>query len=134
MDAHGGHSSGCILLNGIPLTAERFKRKCAIVPQEDHHWSFLTTRETLLFAADLFMPGSVSRAELQQAVEDMLDRMGLRSCADTIVGNVLMKGLSGGQMRRLSLATILMKSVDVIFLDEPTSGKLLVTELVFFVC
>jgi ABC-type multidrug transport system ATPase subunit len=48
--------------------------------------------------------------------------MGLVTCQDTIVGNQFIKGLSGGQQRRLSVAVALMKKLDIIFLDEPTTG------------
>mmetsp|Transcript_14704 Transcript_14704/g.32159 ORF Transcript_14704/g.32159 Transcript_14704/m.32159 type:complete len:649 (-) Transcript_14704:1948-3894(-) len=120
MDAPGGTSTGSITLNGTPLTADRFKRRCALVAQEDHHWAFLTCRETIRYAADLFMP--LSTEEKDREVESLLHKMGLESCADTLVGNAFMKGLSGGQMRRLSLAVILLKTLDVIILDEPTSG------------
>ena len=120
MEAHGGESIGSLTLNGTPLTASRFSRRCALVAQEDHHWAFLTCRETIQYAADLFM--SASSAEKKRAVDDILKKTGLESCADTIVGNIFMKGLSGGQMRRLSLAVILMKKLDVVILDEPTSG------------
>ena len=120
MEAHGGESIGSLTLNGTPLTASRFSRRCALVAQEDHHWAFLTCRETIQYAADLF--SSASSEDKKRAVDDILKKTGLESCADTIVGNIFMKGLSGGQMRRLSLAVILMKKLDVVILDEPTSG------------
>jgi ABC-type multidrug transport system ATPase subunit len=120
LEAHGGVTTGSLTLNGTPLTASRFSRRCALVAQEDHHWAFLTCRETISFAADLYM--SASAEEKKREVDSMIQKMGLESCADTIVGNQFMKGLSGGQMRRLSLAVILMKKLDVVILDEPTSG------------
>ena len=120
LEALGGETTGSLTLNGTPLTASRFSRRAALVAQEDHHWAFLTCRETISYAADLFM--NTTKEEKKREVDSMLQKMGLESCADTIVGNLFMKGLSGGQKRRLSLAVILMKKLDVVILDEPTSG------------
>lgn len=120
MEGSGGVRTGYVDINGEPLTPELFRRCCSYVPQHDRGWAFLTCRETLRFAADFFHSGS--RAEKAERVEELLRSMGLESCADTKVGNELVKGLSGGQRRRLSLAVAMMKDPLVLFLDEITSG------------
>jgi len=44
------------------------------------------------------------------------------SCADTRVGDAKVRGISGGEKKRLSLACELLASPSVIFADEPTTG------------
>jgi ABC-type multidrug transport system ATPase subunit len=52
----------------------------------------------------------------------LLASFGLKEQADTIVGTPIQKGLSGGQKRRVSVATQLITAPKILFLDEPTSG------------
>ncbi|KAG1665893.1 Protein white [Nymphon striatum] len=48
---------------------------------------------------------------------------GLMKCADTKIGGPnSFKGISGGEMKRLSFATQMMENPDILFCDEPTSG------------
>jgi len=49
-------------------------------------------------------------------------QLGLSEQADTIVGDVFLKVLSGGQQRRLSIALEVLTQPENFFLDEPTSG------------
>lgn len=50
---------------------------------------------------------------------------GLLSLADTVVGGSVGSGLSGGQKRRLCVALQMINLPSVLFLDEPTSGSLI---------
>ena len=51
-----------------------------------------------------------------------MDQLGLAKSANTVVGNTKVRGLSGGERKRLSIACEMISSPPVIFLDEPTSG------------
>eukprot|EP00429_Kryptoperidinium_foliaceum_P020445 CAMPEP_0176039304 /NCGR_PEP_ID=MMETSP0120_2-20121206/19483_1 /TAXON_ID=160619 /ORGANISM="Kryptoperidinium foliaceum, Strain CCMP 1326" /LENGTH=544 /DNA_ID=CAMNT_0017372699 /DNA_START=117 /DNA_END=1751 /DNA_ORIENTATION=- len=118
--ASKGQTKGDVMLNGKPLTRRSFAGCAAYVAQDSLLWSRLTARETLEYAAELYGGGS-SPAERTAFVDEMLMKT-LASCANTFVGDLLRKGLSGGQKRRLSVAEALMKRPSMLILDEPTSG------------
>lgn len=98
------------------------KRLSCFVEQEDALLGSLTVRETMRFAARLSLPRSVSREEGNRRVEELLEAFGLRDQADSLVGTPVRKGISGGQKRRLSVASQLVAGKKMLFLDEPTSG------------
>jgi ABC-type multidrug transport system ATPase subunit len=112
--------SGYVTLNGHKVDSQLLRNFCSFVPQDDHLWPFLTCRETLSYAADFYL--SKSSQEKKAEVDRLIKELGLEKCANTICGNQFLKGLSGGQKRRLSLALALIKNPLVLFLDEPTSG------------
>jgi len=45
----------------------------------------LTVRENLMFSANLRLPQSVSRAQRRDKVDDIIDELGLKACANTKV-------------------------------------------------
>ena len=120
LEGSSGSRTGYVDLNGKAMTPEVFKQYCAHVPQHDQGWPFLTCYETVQVAADFFVRANVS--ERRARADGILETMGLQSCRHKRVGNEYIKGLSGGQRRRLSLAVAFMKNPLVVFLDEVTSG------------
>lgn len=65
---------------------------------------------------------SVSSKERSTRVDELLSSFGLRDQANLLVGTPIRKGISGGQKRRLSIASLLITGPKILFLDEPTSG------------
>jgi ABC-type multidrug transport system ATPase subunit len=111
-----------ILINRAKVSSSTFRRASCYVEQEDSLIGSLTARETLEFAAKLGLPSSVTKTERKRRVEGLLASFGLLRSADTIIGTAVRKGLSGGQKRRVSVASQLITCPKVLFLDEPTSG------------
>jgi ABC-type multidrug transport system ATPase subunit len=114
--------SGEVLFNGRKEGGAQRRRLMSYVTQEDSLMGILTVRETLWFAARFYYGYGIDIKPVKEQIEAIVDSMGLRSCADTIVGNIFMKGLSGGQKRRLSVGVELISSPAILLLDEPTSG------------
>lgn len=94
----------------------------AYVRQEDVHLPALTVREAIEHAARFQAVQGDTEADIQKRVDDMLDSLLLRECEHTKVGNHMLAGISGGQMRRLSIAVSIIRRPPVLALDEPTSG------------
>ncbi|KAE9618703.1 putative sulfate-transporting ATPase [Lupinus albus] len=114
------HLSGLLEFNGKPTSNNPYK--FAYVRQEDLFFSQLTVRETLSLATELQLPNISSAEERDEYVNNLLFKLGLVSCADTNVGDAKVRGISGGEKKRLSMACELLASPSVIFADEPTTG------------
>ncbi|CAN6575749.1 unnamed protein product [Malus baccata var. baccata] len=112
--------SGTILLNGR-------KRKlsfgtAAYVTQDDNLIGTLTVRETISYSARLRLPDKMAWSEKRALIESTIIEMGLQDCADTVIGNWHLRGISGGEKRRVSIALEILTRPRLLFLDEPTSG------------
>jgi ABC-type multidrug transport system ATPase subunit len=113
---------GNILVNGEPITASRLSRIARYVEQEDALIGSLTVKETVGFAAQLALPKSISKQERITRVQHALVSFGIQEQADSLIGTPLRKGISGGQKKRVCVASQLVTSPKILFLDEPTSG------------
>jgi ABC-type multidrug transport system ATPase subunit len=81
----------------------------------------LTVRQALTFASRLRLSGTSEFK--QQRVEELLGQMHLKVCADFRFGGGLVRGVSGGQRKRVCIATELIARPTFLFCDEPTSGS-----------
>jgi ABC-type multidrug transport system ATPase subunit len=93
----------------------------AFCPQDDQLHGFYTCKSYLQHYARLSGLASNSDATNRE-IDRLLSQLGLTGQADTIVGDLFFKGLSGGQKRRLSIALEALTHPQNLFLDEPTSG------------
>ncbi|OCK78636.1 putative ATP-binding cassette transporter [Lepidopterella palustris CBS 459.81] len=120
--AAGATTHGDILTNGQSIAWKQLRHLSAYVEQEDALIGSLTVYETMDFAARLALPPSISKKERIARVDDLLISFGMAGQAHTIVGTPIKKGLSGGQKKRLGVASRLVTDPKILFLDEPTSG------------
>ncbi len=104
----------CLMGHSICREADAVRRCINVSPQTTAVAPNLSVRENLALTAGLW---GIPRSRITPAVEEMLDRMGLRDVADDRA-----RTLSGGWQRRLSIAMALITDPQVLFLDEPTLG------------
>jgi ABC-type multidrug transport system ATPase subunit len=122
MSALSGRTSadtGAVLLNGKDLHAnfEALKQDIAVVPQKDVLHDPLPLGKALWYTAKLRLPPDTSRKEIESALHEMLETVGLTRCRATAI-----RHLSGGQVKRASLANEILCKPSLLFLDEVTSG------------
>jgi ABC-type multidrug transport system ATPase subunit len=112
-------NGGAVLVNGQNLHAhfDALKRDIAVVPQRDILHESLAVGMALQFTAELRLPPDTGRAEMHETVHEMLGVVGLTKRRATLI-----RHLSGGQVKRASLANELICKPTLLFLDEVTSG------------
>ncbi|ODV96600.1 hypothetical protein PACTADRAFT_48431 [Pachysolen tannophilus NRRL Y-2460] len=116
-----GVVTGDMFVNGR-LRDSSFQRSTGYVQQQDLHLQTSTVREALLFSAYLRQPASISKAEKEAYVEDVIKVLEMTKYADAVVG-VAGEGLNVEQRKRLTIGVELAaKPKLLLFLDEPTSG------------
>ncbi|EOA23566.1 hypothetical protein CARUB_v10016759mg [Capsella rubella] len=114
---------GTVTLNGEKVLQSRLlKVISAYVMQDDLLFPMLTVKETLMFASEFRLPRSLSKSKKMERVEVLIDQLGLRNAANTVIGDEGHRGVSGGERRRVSIGIDIIHDPILLFLDEPTSG------------
>lgn len=85
--------------------------------QDDVHIATLTVEETVRYAAWTRIPDTMSAVEREERVQSLLKMMGIDHVKDSYVGDAMLKGISGGQKKRLSVAVEIVNLPSIIFLD-----------------
>jgi ABC-type multidrug transport system ATPase subunit len=125
LDALNGRrpaSSGSVLYNGTDLyrSFDLFRATIGYVPQQDIVHRRLTVHNALVYTARLRLPEDTSRAEIESYVKHVLALVNLADKGDQPIDTPA--PLSGGQLKRVSLAVELVSNPGILFLDEVTSG------------
>ncbi len=109
-------SSGTVYLNGDNLRENwaAYRSQIGYVPQDDIVHLDLRVEEVLAYACKLRLPPDIN---VNQVVDTTLEQIKL-----THVRTNLIRNLSGGQRKRVSIGVELLADPKLFFLDEPTSG------------
>ncbi|KAH3715723.1 hypothetical protein DPMN_058435 [Dreissena polymorpha] len=115
-------TAGDIRVNGVAV-GQGIRNISAYVTQDDLFIATMTVKEHLTFRALLRMEAEVPRERRIERVNEVIKELGLNKCQDNIIGNPgRIKGISGGEMRRLSFASEFLTNPPLLFCYEPTSG------------
>ncbi len=122
MDALSGlrpAQQGKVLYNGQDYykNLAAYSAQLGYVPQDDIVHRDLTVERALYYAAKMRLPSDFSEEQIVQRIEEVLDDVELAERR-----TLLVRKLSGGQRKRVSIALELLANPSVFFLDEPTSG------------
>ncbi|TVU03324.1 hypothetical protein EJB05_51147, partial [Eragrostis curvula] len=72
---------------------------------------------------DVYMKASAMGGQESSIVTDyILKILGLEVCADTVVGNDMLRGISGGQRKRVTTGEMLVGPARALFMDEISTG------------
>ncbi len=112
-------NDGSVLVNGEDLHAhfDALKHDIAVVPQKDILHDSLAVSDALWYTARLRLPTDLRQEEIQTCIDDTLKTVSLQQRRATLI-----RHLSGGQVKRASLANEILTKPSLLFLDEVTSG------------
>lgn len=100
-----GDLSGEILFDGTKRKGSSWKRIVGYVQQEDALLPRATVRETIETAAKLRLPAMSVSDKLQRA-QEVMDMLRLGDCAESRIGNEAVRGVSGGERKRVSIGVV----------------------------
>ncbi|KAJ2081150.1 hypothetical protein H4R24_002572, partial [Coemansia sp. RSA 988] len=119
----GGRLEGSIKFQGAKRNPHTFKRMLAYVEQEDLMYPSLTVDETLMASVQLRLSNErYSLEDKKERVSTLLRQLRLSQVKDTLIGDHEIRGVSGGERKRVSIGAELVTDPSILMLDEPSSG------------
>ena len=83
-------------MNGNVRNDETFRDISAYVMQDDLLYSQLTVYETILMSAHFYLSNKTPLSYKLILIDKIIDDLNLKNCKDTIIGNEVTRGISGG--------------------------------------
>ncbi|XP_077225725.1 ABC transporter G family member 22-like isoform X2 [Tasmannia lanceolata] len=122
----GGRLNSLMCSGDISYNDQSYSKslKCRIgfVTQDDVLFQHLTVKETLTYAALLRLPRTLTKQQKEERAMNVICELGLERCQDTMIGGSFVRGVSGGERKRVCIGNEIIINPSLLFLDEPTSG------------
>lgn len=134
---------GDVTYGGTPASemGKRYKQEILFVPDEDLLYATLSVRNTLNFALKTKTPGKDSRMEgesrksyVKEFLRIVTKLFWIEHTLDTKVGNELIRGVSGGEKKRVSIAEAMVTRASTMCWDNSTKGLDASTALEYAQC
>jgi ABC-type multidrug transport system ATPase subunit/ABC-type multidrug transport system permease subunit len=123
--AHVGSGHAKLVVDGLSAAeseeASKWCRLAAMSTQFDNHFGLLTVSDTLQYAADWQQP-SIGTVGTGLSAEQVADFIGLDRVMNTRLGTETVRGVSGGEARRVSVGEALVAPARVWLLDSFSDG------------
>ena len=113
--------TGSVLYNG-QQRSEEYKRVTGYVDKNDTHIGLLSVYETLYFSARLRLPQALPDKLVRLRVKIVMKLLGLSHVAETYIGDASVRGVSGGEKRRVSFGVEMVAGRECLLADLPTNG------------
>ncbi|XP_078428059.1 ABC transporter G family member 39-like isoform X2 [Wolffia australiana] len=145
-------ASGTVTYNGHGMHEFVPQRTSAYIGQNDVHTGQMTVRETLQFSArcqgsrtryemlmelsrrereqnvkpdpdiDLYMKASALKGQEEVITDYIIKLLGLEMCADALIGDQMVRGISGGERKRVTTGEMIVGPARALFMDEISTG------------
>jgi len=116
-----GKVSGHVLVNGQPRP-RYFQRISGYVMQDEKMVGTYTVFEQLMYVAELRLPSAMPYKTKVQKVNNVMEELGISRISNSLIGTDTTRGISGGERKRVAIASELITDPSILFLDEPTTG------------
>jgi len=116
-----GKWTGNMLLNGNEPWKD-WERDMAYCMQKDIFYDELKVHENLKTTALLRLPSDWPKGAKLEYLDIMIQYLGLEKVRDTKIGTAVDRGLSGGEVKRTSIANESLALPRIFLLDEPLTG------------
>ncbi|KAL4804144.1 ABC-2 type transporter-domain-containing protein [Aspergillus unguis] len=108
------------------VAAKKYRQQIMFNTEDDVHFPTLTVNRTMKFALRNKVPrergGLDHKGYVQKERDSILESLGIGHTKKTLVGNEYVRGVSGGERKRVSLAELMAGQSPVQFWDNPTRG------------